>query len=394
MKELFLFTATFPYGVAESFIETEIIFLSREFDHVVIIPTSGKGLNKRPVPTNCEVLEPVIKSKWQRYLYGLYHSKTFVMFLNDFVMKKVYKNFKRIKIWFVAYYITNLLLKSKSVMCRLKDASDNDIIYFYWGVGSSLLAPFLIDNKAKKIVRFHGEWDLWEESSGGYATLRREVANSIDLAVFISKAGLNYFNQKYSYISLKKSICYLGTVDHGISQHSGDGVFRLLSCSGVIPLKRVHLIFESLQLIDGMEIEWTHIGDGIGFKELSHLTKASKSNIKINLIGSIPNKDVFTYYRNQRIDAFINVSSTEGLPVTLMEAISFNVPIIATNVGGTSEIVTSETGILLTSNPSCQEIVNALFEIQKHILNPKFFWIKNFNANKNYPEFIDKITLL
>jgi colanic acid/amylovoran biosynthesis glycosyltransferase len=394
MKELFLFTATFPYGVAESFIETEIIFLSKEFDRVVIIPTSGKGLAKRTVPTNCEVLEPVVKSKWQRYLFGLYHSKTFIVFMKDFVRKKVYKNFKRLKIWLVAYYITNLFLKSKSVMVQLKDASDNDIIYFYWGVGSSLLTPFLTENKAKKIVRFHGEWDLWEESSGGYAALRSEVANSIDLAAFISKAGLNYFNQKYSDISLKKSICYLGTVDHGISQHSDDGIFRLLSCSGVIPLKRVHLIFESLQLIDGMEIEWTHIGDGIGFKELSQHTKASKSNVKINLIGSIPNKDVFNFYRNHRIDAFINVSSTEGLPVTLMEAISFNVPIIATNVGGTSEIVNSETGILLSSNPSCQEIVKALFEIQKHVFNPKSFWNKNFNAKINYPEFISQITSL
>lgn len=394
MRRLYLFTATFPYGQAESFIETEIIFLSKEFEHVVIIPLSGKNDNKRDVPINCEVLEPIIKSKWQRYVYGLYNCKTLDVFLNDFIKKKVYTNFASLKTWLVAYYITNLLLKSKSLMSRLEKASSEDVIYFYWGVGSSLLTPFITNNHAKKVVRFHGEWDLWEESSGNYAALRSKIANSIDLAVFISKAGLHYFDQKYADISLKKSICYLGTVDHGVSKRSDDGVFRLLSCSSVIPLKRIHLIFESLQLIDGIEVEWTHIGDGIGFKELRQLTQKSKSNISIRLMGSIPNQAVFFYYRNNSIDAFINVSSTEGLPVTLMEAISFDVPIIATNVGGTSEIVNSETGILLTSNPSCQEIANAIHDIRKLELNPKLFWDKNFDANKNYPEFINIISLL
>lgn len=394
MRRLFLFTATFPYGKAESFIETEIFFLSREFDNVVIIPTSGKGLIKRPVPSNCKVLEPVIKSKWVRYLYGLYHYKTLAKFYNDFMKKEVYKSLKRIKIWLVAYYMTNLLLKSKPIMSLLKEASDNDVMYFYWGVGSSLITPFLAKNKAKKIVRFHGEWDLWEESSGNYAALRSEIAKSINLAVFISQAGLNYFEKKYFEIPLKKTLSYLGTLDNGIASKSKDGSFRLLSCSSVTPLKRVHLIFEALQLINDFVVEWTHIGDGVNFAELVRIAKTTKENIKIRLLGAISNQEVFNYYLVNSVDAFINVSSTEGLPVTLMEAISFDVPIIATNVGGTSEIVTVETGILLSSNPSSQEIVNAVFEIQKHKFNPKIFWEKNFNANKNYPEFIDQITLL
>lgn len=45
---------------------------------------------------------------------------------------------------------------------------------------------------------------------------------------------------------------------------------------------------------------------------------------------------------------FINVSSSEGLPVSIMEACSFGIPIIATNVGGTAEIVQAGVnGILL-----------------------------------------------
>jgi colanic acid/amylovoran biosynthesis glycosyltransferase len=392
MKKLYFFTATFPFGFRESFIETEIRYLSDAFDTVTIIPLAGKGVITRAVPDNCKVLSPVIRNKWQHYILGLFGSRTLKLFWKDFFRKKVFNNRKRIKTFIIAYCTTNNLLQSSSLNKIFNKIQPNDFIYFYWGKGSSLLAPFLLNIKAKKIVRFHGEWDLWEESSGGYAPLIEEVTNSIDIAVFISKKGQNYFKHKHPDISLKTTVCYLGTLDHGIAKRSDDGIFRLLSCSSVIPIKRVHLIYEALRLIDGARIEWTHIGDGIGFNELKHLIQTSQSNIKVKLLGSMSIQDVFSFYKNNMIDAFINVSSTEGLPVTLMEAISFDVPIIGTDVGGTSEIVTSETGILLSSNPSCQEIAKALFEIQKRKLHPKSFWEKNFNADINYPAFIREIS--
>lgn len=394
MKNLYFFTATFPFEVRESFIEAEIRYLSDAFDKVTIVPLAGKAIITREVPDNCEVLSPIIQNKWQHYILGLFGLRTLKVFLKDFFRKKVFCNRKRLKTFIIAYCTINNLLQSRALNKILNNIKSNDVMYFYWGLGSSQLTPFLSEIKAKKVVRFHGEWDLWEESAGGYASLREDVASSIDMAVFISKTGLTYFKHKYPNTTLKTTVYYLGTLDHGISKRSDDGIFRLLSCSSVIPIKRVHLIFESLRLMDGVGIEWTHIGDGIGFNELRHLIQTSKSNIKVKLVGNISNQAVFSFYRNNMVDAFINVSSTEGLPVTLMEAISFDVPIIGTDVGGTSEIVTPETGILLSSNPSCQEIAKALLEIQKRKLHPKLFWEKNFNADRNYPEFIREISNL
>ena len=46
-------------------------------------------------------------------------------------------------------------------------------------------------------------------------------------------------------------------------------------------------------------------------------------------------------------DLFVNMSLSEGIPVSIMEAISFGIPIIATNVGGNAEIVNDETGVLI-----------------------------------------------
>lgn len=44
------------------------------------------------------------------------------------------------------------------------------------------------------------------------------------------------------------------------------------------------------------------------------------------------------------------MSLSEGIPVSIMEAISFGIPIIATNVGGNAEIVNDETGVLIPVN--------------------------------------------
>jgi len=49
-------------------------------------------------------------------------------------------------------------------------------------------------------------------------------------------------------------------------------------------------------------------------------------------------------FLNQYIDVFILVSDYEGLPISIIEALSCSVPVIASNVGGISEILDGENG--------------------------------------------------
>ena len=44
------------------------------------------------------------------------------------------------------------------------------------------------------------------------------------------------------------------------------------------------------------------------------------------------------------VDLFLTVSANEGIPVSIMEAQSFGIPVIATDVGGISEIVNNVNG--------------------------------------------------
>ena len=96
--------------------------------------------------------------------------------------------------------------------------------------------------------------------------------------------------------------------------------------------------------------EWTHIGGGNDFEELKKQTANLPKNIKINLTGQVSANDVPNYYANKQVDLFINASTTEGLPVSVMEAFAAGIPALATDVGGTSELVNSSTGKLLPAD--------------------------------------------
>jgi glycosyltransferase involved in cell wall biosynthesis len=81
----------------------------------------------------------------------------------------------------------------------------------------------------------------------------------------------------------------------------------------------------------------------------------------------------------------------------MMEAQSAGIPILAADVGGVNEIVVDGiTGWLLPSNPQPDFVAEKIREIfkmkkvEKNMIrgNALIHWQKNFDATKNYPEFI------
>lgn len=390
MRRLFLFTSSFPYGNAESFLEDEIIYLCERFNEVMIIPLSGWGEKCRTVPPSCKVIQPVIKNKRIKFFYGFFNYRTFYPYLKDFVNNKVITKKSRTKTWLASYFNTNLLLNSKSVREVLNQLREDDICYSYWGINS---LSYFLSGKCRFVSRFHGEWDLWEESSGDYATLRKEILQSLSAQFFISNKGKDYLARKY-YCN-NAIVSRLGTQDYGKGNKSTDGVLRVVSCSSVYPLKRVPLIFDVLNHYNASFVEWTHLGGGRDFDLLlTYTQQKANPNIKVSLLGQVTHKEVIEYYKNNKVDCFINLSTNEGVPVSIMEALSFDIPVIATNVGSTAEAVTADAGILVNSNPSIEEVLKAIDTINKGNYNPRKVWEQRFNADCNYREFANHLYIL
>ena len=72
---------------------------------------------------------------------------------------------------------------------------------------------------------------------------------------------------------------------------------------------------------------------------------------------------VISFYQDNRIDLFVSLSESEGLPVSMMEAMNHGIPVVSKDVGGVREIVIDgETGFIVPKESSLEEIAKSINE--------------------------------
>jgi glycosyltransferase involved in cell wall biosynthesis len=143
------------------------------------------------------------------------------------------------------------------------------------------------------------------------------------------------------------------------------------------------------------QFEWRHYGNGdLRLKLQERADRELPSNAKAYLPGYTNQKDLYENYRRNPADVFVNLSITEGTPVTLMEAASCGIPLIATAVGGNKEIVNEKNGELLAPDPSVDDIAAGFFHLLDHPSEAvmkreesRIIWNHHYRAETNFREF-------
>ena len=252
------------------------------------------------------------------------------------------------------------------------------------------------------VTRCHG-FDAYEfRPKAKYVPFRTIIFNEVDTIFCVSAKLKEYLETTYkNMVRGKVMTAYLGTLDHGLAPFNS-GKFRIISCSNLIAIKRVHLIIEALSLLDdSIQIEWLHIGDGPLRKDLETKAKTLlKENVSWCFMGKMDNERLMELYAQSGADSFITLSETEGLPVSILEAISFGIPVIATDVGGISEIVSSENGILLDPKGRPTDAADAILQMMNNSSEgtnllrngARRIWERDFNADINYKRFFNLIS--
>ena len=96
-----------------------------------------------------------------------------------------------------------------------------------------------------------------------------------------------------------------------------------MSCARAVPIKRLDRIAEALKKIKDIPIEWTHIGGGECLDSIREAACGLPDNIHVKFTGTVSNDEVYQIYSVEPFHVFINVSKSEGVPVSIMEAMSF-----------------------------------------------------------------------
>lgn len=226
--------------------------------------------------------------------------------------------------------------------------------------------------------------------------------DNLDGIFFISEKMLSIYEKFTNKIFSNQdniSVRYLGCpkLFEGLNKTNHKN-FHICSCSSVVNLKRIDIILEALNEWSSCDIRYTHIGEGPLLQSMKqrakHITDTNPL-VKIEFIGKLSNNEVQRFYTENSIDLFINTSDSEGLPVSIMEAMAYGIPVIATDVGGTSEIVKKCSGILIEKGISGTKLKNyiqmylnmSLLEKEDMRNAAHSIWKEKFNLTKNANEF-------
>ena len=364
-KALLLFTATFPDGPGETFLSDELTFLAKGFESVTIVPLWEEPGARRPVPSNVHVDEPLFPARLRRLVVlrrGLWSRAPLSPLLSDARRAAERASIDRFARCAYSGLLVRALLSNQRLLGNLAPDSGHDVAYFYWATGAVNLLPFL-PKTIPTVARFHG-YDLYEDLYDDYLPLRPQLAARLDHLVFVSSHGMEYFAAHYPEARARSVVHRLGVADHGLAPPPRPGApLQLLSCAFAMPLKRLHLIAQAIRLIE-FPITWTHLGDGPELPRVRELCRELPAHVQVQLPGHLPHEAVLEHFRKQGADLFVNVSETEGVPVSVMEALSFGVPVLATDVGGTSEIVAPAWGQLLPADATPSRIARGIAELR------------------------------
>lgn len=387
--QLLYFTESYPFGLGEQWKTNELSVLVNRFENLHVIPRHYAG-NRNPVSPIQGVTyhkpifdEAVSKKIIKSFISTIFSSHR--LYLLRELLEYCLFDAEKMKQWIGSCNNFLKVIQSPVIKKLLLNTNEKTIAYFFWGRGTAEIIPVINNSNVSSVIRLHG-YDLYlERYKTRYIPFHSKVIDSCNKVLFVSQQGLEYTKRLYPSLSQKLIYAPLGSSDCGMARMSEDGILRIISCSSLIDLKRVSLLASALTRGFNYNIEWIHLGDGPLRDEVLEITGSFPYNISFTLTGWIASNRIREFYMDKCVDLFINVSTTEGVPISIMEAMSASVPVIATNVGGVSEIVNDSNGFLIPPN------INA--EMLKEVLD--FFYRIDFNkkkamrisARKTYEEF-------
>lgn len=410
MKNLVLLTNGYPFGSGETFIETEINELSKNFDTITLVSVSNNYQNKRALPKNCRILsfQSIITLKRIPMLTWvlLTHLKLFITLVNS--------ELKNIKLLFKLKPNSTILAKLLIDLIKAfdiyrflhKQRFESTIFYSYWFDQKALALVILKQNSnAVCISRAHRADLYFEHSPIKYLSFQKIKLDLLDKVFPISSHGKEYLCEKLHCSNSKISVSRLGVIiPENTLTFKPNVVKTLVSCSILSPVKRVDLIIKVLARLNSLSIQWIHLGGGSLLNDLQTMAikELSSTNHRFQFMGMLTNAEIYKFYSQTSIDAFLNVSESEGIPVSIMEAMAFGIPVIATHVGGTSELVDPTNGVLLPKEFSVDFLVNQLetfFALDEPTIkdlriNAQQKVRNQYDAIANFTQFIKEIKAL
>jgi glycosyltransferase involved in cell wall biosynthesis len=211
-------------------------------------------------------------------------------------------------------------------------------------------------------------WGMYNEVLSGNYNSRPAWFKRISKRIFLNARGWSSVSQyladrigEYVLSGLNFKIIH-NVVDTSLfySVEKNGGKFRFIHVSNMVPLKDVQgILFAFANLIKEKDAELILVGsDEPGLQQLANTQGLLNKNVFFK--GEVSYSTVAT--EMQKADCLVLFSIMENSPCVIGEALCCGIPIIATNVGGIPELVTTANSILVEpENP--EQLTSAMKKI-------------------------------
>ena len=206
---------------------------------------------------------------------------------------------------------------------------------------------------------------------------RRGLITNIGISPIVSNA----FKKRYK-------INFVPHVLNGIplveSNKSETKKYDFIICASFDENKNQKLLIEAFRIMPNYKnFKLVCLGDGPLLNEVKSLSEKYELSNNVFFLGAVSN--VSDYLSQSKV--FVLSSKNEGIPVSILEAMNYGLPIIAPNIGGIPDFVSSKNGILFEVDNK-DDLSMAMSSI---IVNNKMLYeISSYNKKYSEKFSIDK----
>ncbi len=364
-------TAQAPWGRGETFIIDEMLALKKAGTDLVIIPRNPKK----------EVFHsdaiPLLTAAHQVPLISfniVWHFIASLMIKPDlwWILSSIIRHSRSFNI-----LLKNFAVVPKGVFCArlLKKAGINHI-HAHWGSTTATMGYVISQLSGIPWSFTLHRWDIYENN------MLEEKARSASFVRCISQKGkadlLKIIGSNYAD---KVRVVHMGvkvpTMDKADlasrfdNWDASDKKFVFILPANLLPVKGHEYLIDAVPVLlrNGLKnFLFIFYGDGPSRKKLEAYIYNKKVREYIEMPSIIPHNELINILKNGDVDAVVLPSVNtedgehEGIPIALIEAMSYGIPVISTDTGSITELLSDGAGILVKEK-SPNELAEAILNL-------------------------------
>lgn len=349
MSKIAFITAKAPFGSGEAFVLSELCAFKELGADILVVPRDflAEIFHKKA--------ETLVRNTLSLPWLDLKIAKEFIKFIycEPILFLKLIKE--------IAYEARNAKIGLKNLIVLPKAIFLATVfkqkyishIHAHWGTTTATMA-YIIYRITRIPWSFTAHrWDIPEDNILKCKCSTTSFVRCIDEKGLEELAGI--VNEASSREKLSMIHMGVGIPEITNQPAAKSEVFTFL-CPANFVLKKGHkYLIEGCKRLSasGVKFKCFIAGDGQLEGELKEMVNSLKLNDCIEFLNRLPHEELFDMYAGRGVDAVVLPSiltddgEKEGIPVALMEAMSYGIPVISTNTGGISELIGDDSGIMV-----------------------------------------------